>query len=111
MKLPKNNINIRISIDQDTDHCDINVNHNLSTTMTEEQFTFYVDVIAGLNAKLRTELNSFSHMGSLLREVAILREIIDENDSEISFEPEEEFKEAIRKNDTAKILEFKKKLH
>tara|TARA_A100001388_G_scaffold230025_1_gene181963 strand:- start:13637 stop:13975 length:339 start_codon:yes stop_codon:yes gene_type:complete len=112
MKSRKNIINFRISIDQDTDHYDIDVNHNLSTTMTEEQFTFYADVIAGLNAKLRTELNSFAHMGSLLREVTILRDIIESNDTEIQFEPDKEFEEAVRNNDTAKILEFKtKKFH
>ena len=83
MKLRKNIINFRISIDQDTDHYDIEVNHNLSTTMTEEQFTFYADVIAGISAKLRTELNSFAHMGSLLREVTILRDIIDNDDTAI----------------------------
>ena len=110
MKLPKNTINLRITIDQDTDHYDIGVEQSLSTMMSEEQYTFYLDALNGLVGKLKTELNSFAFHGSLLREVATLREIID-SDGEIDFEPDEELIDAVKEKRSAKILEFKKKLH
>jgi len=110
MKLPKNTINIRITIDQDTDHYDIGAEQSLSPMMSEEQHQFYLDALNGLVGKLKTELSSFAFHGSLLREITVLREIID-NDGEIDFEPDEELVDAVREKRSAKILEFKKKLH
>jgi len=114
MKLPKNAINISILVDQDTDSYDINVKHNLSVTMKEDQATYYLDVVNGILSKLKNEMQTFAYQGALLRELSILREFIEEEDDEddICFEPDEELVEAMKKKNSGKVIDFKKpKIH
>ncbi len=110
--LPTNTIRLDIQIDQNTDVVNLRIAHNLSITMEEVQSTFYLDMINGLSYKIKCEAEPLAFQGELLREIATLREIIDEDDLELSFEPDEELLEKVReKQEADNVLAFKKKLH
>lgn len=110
-----NTIRLDIKIDQDTDIVDLEVSHNLSTTMEDAQVMFYLDTINGLTYKIKCEVETLAFQGALLREIATLRSIIDDEDEdEISFEPDEDLLDHIRekrKKAEDNVVDFKKKLH
>lgn len=114
-KIDANSIRLDIKIDQDTDIVDLEISHNLSATMEEAQVMFYLDTINGLTYKIKAEIETLAFQGALLREVATLRSIIDEDDEdEITFEPDEELLEIVRekrKDKDGNVVDFKKKLH
>jgi len=114
-KIDANSIRLDIKIDQDTDIVDLEISHNLSATMEEAQVMFYLDAINGLTYKIKAEIETLAFQGALLREVATLRSIIDEDDEdEITFEPDEELLEIVRekrKDKDGNVVDFKKKLH
>ena len=125
-KLKPNTIVIELEIDQDNEVMDVEVEYNLSITMTEEQKTFYVNVVNGLNSKLKSEIDVFAKEGFFIKEISHLRAFADhvvetnplkdeEDDSEftIDFEPDEELLEAIsEKKNGSKIIKFNgKKIH
>ena len=124
MELPENTIQITISIDQDTDVIDVELNENLSLKMPEDQELFYLDVCNGLMGKLHSDFGEFRTFGSMLRKISELEdEIYEESDG--IFEPAAELLEAIKdkengskaKENGSKIKEngtvinFKKKMH
>lgn len=109
-----NTIRLDIKIDQDTDIVDLEVTHNLSSTMEEAQVMFYLDTINGLTYKIKCEVETLAFQGALLREIATLRDIIDGDEDAIDFEPDEELvmklKEKLQES-KGNVIDFKKKLH
>ena len=82
-KIDANSIRLDLRIDQDTDIVDLEISHNLSATMEEAQVMFYLDAINGLTYKIKCEIETLAFQGALLREVATLREIIDDEDDDV----------------------------
>jgi hypothetical protein len=113
MKLPENTIQITMSVDQDDDVLEVSLDESLSSSMSEEQETFYLDLCNGLMAKLNTTLEEFVITGRLLRRISMLEdELYEDRDGlEITFEPSEELLDAMRLNSDDNVLSFKKKLH
>jgi hypothetical protein len=114
MKLPENTIQITMTVDQDDDVLEVSLNESLSSSMSDEQETYYLDLCNGLMAKLNTTRQEFVITGRLLRRISMLEdELYEESDGlEATFEPAEELLDAIRSNsDDNNILAFKKKLH
>jgi|TARA_R110001606_G_C15077024_1_gene616745 hypothetical protein len=120
----RNTIIIEIEIDQDNETLDFDVEHNLSVTMTEEQQAYYLNIVNGLNSKLRSEIDTFAKEGYFIREINSLRTIAEqliEDDYEeeepngftIEFEPDEELVDAVSEQKNGhKILKFNgKKIH
>jgi len=113
-KLPKNTIRIDMTIDQDAQVIDVEMDASFSSTMPDEMRGFYEDVMHGIMSKTRTELDSFAKEGYYLREIAELRGIIDgddeDDDFESGFEPDEELLAKItEKKNGSKVLNFNKK--
>ena len=113
MKLPENTIQITMTVDQDDDILEVSLDESLSSSMSDEQETFYLDLCNGLMAKLNTNLQDFVIMGKLLRKISILEdELYEDRDGlEVTFEPSDELLDAIRLNSDDNVLAFKKKLH
>jgi hypothetical protein len=113
MKLPENTIQITMSVDQDDDVLEVSLDESLSSSMSDEQETFYLDLCNGLMAKLNTTLEEFVITGRLLRRISMLEdELYEDRDGlEITFEPSEELLDAMRLNSDDNVLAFKKKLH
>ena len=113
MKLPENTIQITMTVDQDDDLLEVSLNESLSSSMSDEQETFYLDLCNGLMAKLNTSLEEFIITGRLLRRISMLEdELYEDRDGlEVTFEPSEELLDAIRLNSDDNVLAFKKKLH
>ena len=113
MKLPENTIQITMTVDQDDDVLEVSLNERLSSSMSDEQETFYLDLCNGLMAKLNTTLEEFVITGRLLRRISMLEdELYEEKDGlEVTFEPSEELLDAMRLNSDDNVLAFKKKLH
>lgn len=113
MKLPENTIQITITVDQDDDILEVSLDESLSSSMSDEQGTFYLDLCNGLMAKLNTNLQDFVITGKLLRKISILEdELYEDRDGlEVTFEPSDELLDAIRLNSDDNVLAFKKKLH
>jgi hypothetical protein len=113
MKLPENTIQITMSVDQDDDVLEVSLDESLSSSMSDEQETFYLDLCNGLMAKLNTTLEEFVITGRLLRRISMLEdELYEDRDGlEITFEPSEELLDAMRLNSDDNVLSFKKKLH
>lgn len=125
-KLKPNTIAIELQIDQDNEVMDVEVEYNLSVTMSEDQKAFYVNVVNGLNSKLKSEIDTFAKEGFFIKEISQLRALADhmveassyedeEDDSEftIDFEPDDELVEAVsEKKNGHKIIKFNgKKIH
>tara|TARA_B100000780_G_C21090133_1_gene439325 strand:+ start:1083 stop:1439 length:357 start_codon:yes stop_codon:yes gene_type:complete len=116
-KLPTNTIRIDMTIDQDAQVIDVEMDCSFSSTMPVEMRVFYTDVMHGLMSKARTELDSFAKEGYYLREIGALRGILDgdddEDDFELGFEPDEELLDKItEKKNGSKVISFNnKKLH
>jgi hypothetical protein len=124
-KLKPNTISIELQIDQDNEVMDVEVEYNLSVTMSEDQKSFYVNVVNGLNSKLKSEIDTFAKEGFFIKEISQLRALADhmvsvepyddEDDSEytIDFEPDDELVEAVsEKKNGHKIIKFNgKKVH
>ncbi len=116
-----NSIRVDIKINQDTDVVDLEVAHNLSNTMEEAQVMFYLDALNGLTYKIKCELENCAFQGALLREIATLRESLDElvgeeelDEDEIDFEPDQTLVDLIRERRSkskSNVVDFKKKLH
>jgi hypothetical protein len=113
MKLPENTIQITMIVDQDDDVLEVSLDESLSSSMSDEQETFYLDLCNGLMAKLNTTLEEFVITGRLLRRISMLEdELYEERDGlEVTFEPSDELLDAIRLNSDDNVLAFKKKLH
>ncbi len=113
MKLPENTIQITMIVDQDDDVLEVSLDESLSSSMSDEQETFYLDLCNGLMAKLNTTLEEFVITGRLLRRISMLEdELYEERDGlEVTFEPSEELLDAMRLNSDDNVLAFKKKLH
>ena len=113
MKLPENTIQITMIVDQDDDVLEVSLDESLSSSMSDEQETFYLDLCNGLMAKLNTTLEEFVITGRLLRRISMLEdELYEEKDGlEVTFEPSEELLDAMRLNSDDNVLAFKKKLH
>ena len=113
MKLPENTIQITMTVDQDDAVLEVSLDESLSSSMSDEQETFYLDLCNGLMARLNTSLEEFIITGRLLRRISMLEdELYEERDGlEVTFEPSEELIDAIRLNSDDNILAFKKKLH
>ena len=113
MKLPENTIQITMSVDQDDDVLEVSLDESLSSSMSDEQETFYLDLCNGLMAKLNTTLEEFVITGRLLRRISMLEdELYEDRDGlEVTFEPSEELLDAMRLNSDDNVLAFKKKLH
>lgn len=121
-----NTIVIELEIDQDNEVMDVEVEYNLSVTMTEDQKAFYVNVVNGLNSKLKSEIDVFAKEGYFIKEISQLRaladqlvssnpyeDLEDEDEFTIEFEPDDELKEAVsEKKNGHKIIKFNgKKIH
>jgi hypothetical protein len=111
MKLPENTIQITVTIDQEEDVMDVQLDENLSEYLSEEQEVFYLDVFNGLMGKLQTTTEEFRMFGALLRKVSDLEYQLYEEEEGLSFEPDEALLEALRKKEDTNIVNFKKKLH
>jgi hypothetical protein len=113
MKLPENTIQITMSVDQDDDVLEVSLDESLSSSMSDEQETFYLDLCNGLMAKLNTTLEEFVITGRLLRRISMLEdELYEDRDGlEVTFEPSDELLDAMRLNSDDNVLAFKKKLH
>ena len=113
MKLPENTIQITMTVDQDDAVLEVSLDESLSSSMSDEQETLYLDLCNGLMARLNTSLEEFIITGRLLRRISMLEdELYEERDGlEVTFEPSEELIDAIRLNSDDNILAFKKKLH
>jgi hypothetical protein len=113
MKLPENTIQITMIVDQDDDVLEVSLDESLSSSMSDEQETFYLDLCNGLMAKLNTTLEEFVITGRLLRRISMLEdELYEERDGlEVTFEPSDELLDAIRLNSDDNVVAFKKKLH
>mgnify|MGYP005621215503 CR=1 FL=1 len=113
MKLPDNTIQITMTVDQDDDLLEVSLNESLSSSMSDEQETFYLDLCNGLMAKLNTTLEEFVITGRLLRRISMLEdELYEDRDGlEVTFEPSEELLDAMRLSSDDNVLAFKKKLH
>tara|TARA_R110002073_G_scaffold809_1_gene5839 strand:+ start:294 stop:650 length:357 start_codon:yes stop_codon:yes gene_type:complete len=116
-KLPANTIRIDLSIDQDAQVIDVEMDCRFSSTMPVDMQVFYTDVMHGLMSKARTELDSFAKEGYYLREIGELRSMIDEDDEDGDFDigcgPDEELLDKItEKKNGSKVLSFNnKKIH
>ena len=113
MKLPENTIQITMTVDQDDDVLEVSLDESLSSSMSDEQETFYLDLCNGLMAKLNTTLEEFVITGRLLRRISMLEdELYEDRDGlEVTFEPSDELLDAMRLNSDDNVLSFKKKLH
>lgn len=113
MKPPENTIQITMTVDQDDDIIEVSLDESLSSSMSDEQETHYLDLCNGLMAKLNTNLQDFVIMGKLLRKISILEDKLyeDRDGLEVTFEPADEPLDAIRLNSDDNVLAFKKKLH
>ena len=113
MELPENTIQITMIVDQDDDVLEVSLDESLSSSMSDEQETFYLDLCNGLMAKLNTTLEEFVITGRLLRRISMLEdELYEERDGlEVTFEPSDELLDAMRLNSDDNVLAFKKKLH
>ena len=113
MELPENTIQITMIVDQDDDVLEVSLDESLSSSMSDEQETFYLDLCNGLMAKLNTSLEEFVITGRLLRRISKLEdELYEERDGlEVTFEPSDELLDAMRLNSDDNVLAFKKKLH
>ena len=102
-----------MTVDQDDAVLEVSLDESLSSSMSDEQETFYLDLCNGLMARLNTSLEEFIITGRLLRRISMLEdELYEERDGlEVTFEPSEELIDAIRLNSDDNILAFKKKLH
>tara|TARA_R110001592_G_scaffold322679_3_gene601626 strand:+ start:471 stop:845 length:375 start_codon:yes stop_codon:yes gene_type:complete len=118
-----NSIHITIDIDQDTDDLRVSAVPNFSSTMPQDQSSFYMSVINGLIGHLKSSPEGLAHYGHLLQELSRMRTLVDtyedeDDDFDIGFEPDETFLEKLKINTEAKkingskskVVDFKKKL-
>tara|TARA_R100000935_G_scaffold55862_1_gene86375 strand:+ start:7355 stop:7714 length:360 start_codon:yes stop_codon:yes gene_type:complete len=117
-KIENNTIRLNILIDQINDILDVEVDYNLSSTMSDDQQEYYLDVVNGIISKCKNEVGVFAKEGYFIRELNKLRlfadEIVNNEEEEFSieFEPSEELVEAVSENKNGKIIKFNtKKVH
>lgn len=110
-KASKNAFSLTIYPRDSEELLDIEVNVEVAADFPEEDIEYFQDVLRGLIAHLNTGLEMVHFVGCNMR---VLGELEDEI-GDVSFEPDPELVEAIKKEAAEKIksniIQFKKKLH
>lgn len=110
--LKNNTLTIHISIDPDAEMLDVQMEHNLSPRLPQDQADFYIDMLNGIGFKIDAEAEGLAFQGSLLRKLGELRALVDELDGEeLAFEPDEELLEKIKEAKSDNVISIKDKLH
>lgn len=99
--LPSDAMGLIIHILDDGD-IGVTVMHNLSDDFDEEDAEPYLDLLNGINMILGHTPELFQMYGSIAR---MLKTVLEEDESEIEFEPDEELLKAIKERN---VVPFKK---
>ena len=102
--LPINTLSLVMQI-QDDDTVNVIAACNISDSMDEDNAHYYVNLLHGLQEVLPLMSDHFSGVGAKTR---IINMIMDDDDDDIAFEPDQELLEAIA---AKKVVSFKKKMH
>lgn len=90
----------------DEEKISVAVADNLDSYEEDDSIEYLIDLAYGLRFNLDVAIESLTHTGRVVR---TLNDLLDEDDLEIDFEPDEALLEAIQLNKSGKILPFNKK--
>jgi len=103
-KTPPNTFSLHLSVRDDEELLDVGIAYNTEDDLPEKEQIYFQDVMRGLVAQVNTGLDHLAFVGMTMRH---LIEVEDDED-DIEFEAAPELMDAIK---SAKILQFKKKMH
>lgn len=105
-QLPLNVMSLTFTYNEDDGDMGIHSAHNIDEKMDEESRQFLLDVFNGMYLSFESMIQQYALIGQITRYAAELEEELSMQDEELTFEPDDEFLQAIA---DAKVIPFDKK--